>query len=169
MFDAIDVGHWCKVMRQKCGGRLKSLGVWKVGGKPNSPFPLLTAVGPVERCISSPAESGTEPQPKSNLVDLKKTLLAAFRWASHEDSEEKRQRQFSIKAVLVHSVWLSYTMQRCLLVTLHAHPQPDSGLRIRALKLPLIGNSAGRWLPTRVAPAVSHKVSVATCRPYDTC
>jgi len=35
---------------------------------------LLTAIGPGS-AVSSPAESGTEPQPKSNLVDLTQKLF----------------------------------------------------------------------------------------------
>ena len=107
------------------------------------PLPLSSQLWDLGSAVSSPVVSGTEPQPKSNWVYLKqKKFLAAFCWASHENSE-RRQRQFSIKSMYVFTAF-DFPVQcsdACLeqwsltARKLHARPQPDSGQYIIGTKV----------------------------------
>jgi len=141
----------------------ENLEVWKVGAS-LAPSPLLPiARGTGERCkLSSGIEFAGLKTKNNQFCDTMNSIFVrqtccvlnnfsytAFRWGSHEDSEQ-RQRQFSIKSVLVQNTcWLSYTMQRCLLgaslrenfTHVHSQIQDDAS---EALKLPLRGNSGGR-------------------------
>jgi len=98
-----------------------------------------------------------------------KNFLAAFRWGSHEDSEQ-RKRQFGIKSKHVHSVWLSYTMQRCLLGASLRETSRTFKARLRSMhkrhwncqwEATLAGYNFPPELPDTQATAVSNKVSVA--------
>ena len=109
----------CKAMRQNVDGGSEA---WKSrsltsggGASPAAPFSSPShSYWTWERCeLPSRVWDGAPAKIEFGGLNTK-TFLAAFRWASHEDSEQ-RQRQFSIKSIPAHSVWLSYTMKRCLL------------------------------------------------------
>jgi len=168
--------RWCDKMWKEAK-KPENIGVWKVGESLAPFLLLLIARRTGKRCkLPSGVEfAGLKTKKITNFVTpwiaflwgklaaFWTTSLTAFRWGSHEDSEQ-RKRQFSIKLVLVQNTcWLSYTMQRCLLIAalrenfthVHSQIQDDAW---EALKLPLRGNSGGIYvelagLPT---PLTSH-------------